>query len=33
MKRILQLGAVALIGVAIAKQWPDIMRYLKIKSM
>jgi hypothetical protein len=33
MKKLLFLGLVAGVGYMVAGQWPDIQRYMKIRSM
>jgi hypothetical protein len=33
MKQIVALGLLAAVGAAIAAQWPEIQRYLKVRKM
>ena len=33
MSRIVVLGVVGAVGAAVAVQWPEIQRYLKVRAM
>ena len=33
MSRIVALGVVGAVGAAVAVQWPEIQRYLKVRAM